>query len=229
MQPSSQSNTGMIAGIIAITLLIFGGLTWAILKAPAEPSGPVAGQEEKLVFNDANDPTIGPANATVVVHMAGDFQCPACRQAELAVKPTIEKYKDRVQFVWKDFPLPFHKNSRLAANVARCAQVQGKFWDMHDKLFAEQLNWSEESNPEPKFIQYAKDLGLNDVALQACVDARSQDQRIADDAAEGNQNRIDRTPTFFINNRRYFTMSPVEWSEKLDAALSAASTTNQVP
>lgn len=232
MQDSS-SNKGLIIGIVAVTALIFGGLVWAVFQSPADNSG--GGSEEQVSFNDENAPSQGPTkDALVTVELYSDFQCPACRSAEGGVKPTIEKYRDLgVKFVWKDFPLPIHQNARLAANAARCAFNQGWFWRMHDMLYEKQTEWSDLSDPSQKFIEYFDNLKtvqpegkFNEALFASCLGSKSEDAKIGADIDEGYRNKVDRTPTVFVGNRRYFGMSPAEWDRVLTAALAEAKAKN---
>lgn len=223
---SSSKNTGLIAGIIAVAVLFFVGLVWLVMRVPADPSSRNAGQPEQVSFKDDGAPSIGPSDAKVVVRLFSDFQCPACKFAEPAVKATIEAYKDRVRFLWKDFPLEqIHSNARAAAEAARCAVDQGKFWEYHDRLYAKQDDWAKLASPNAKLIEEGGAIGLDTTALASCVGARAHDDLVARDLAEGLSNNIDRTPTFFINNRRYFAMSEEEWKKALDAALKEAGST----
>jgi len=125
-----SSNKGLLIGTIVVAVLIFLGLIWAVLSVPNDggttplPSGQVS-------FNDENDPSIGPDDAKVVVRLFEDLECPACKAAEPGVSYAIEKYSDRVRFIWNDFPLDsIHRNARAGANAARCAEEQGKFWNI---------------------------------------------------------------------------------------------------
>jgi len=205
-------------GIIVVTVLIFAGLAFAIIKAPAGPSN--GGVEEQHSFHDANNPFQGPADAKVVVRLFGDYQCPACRVAEGATQYAINTYKDRVKFVWNDFPLTtIHPNARPASNAARCAEEQGKFWEYHDMLYDKQTDWSHERSPQAKFNDYAASLGLNKDTFSSCLSSRTHDGKIADDISEGNRNRVDRTPTVFINNRRFFALTPAEWDKAIQEQL----------
>ena len=220
---SSPKNTGLIAGIIAVAVLFFVGLVWLVMRIPADPSSRNAGQPEQVTFNDEGAPSIGPSDAKVVVRLFSDFQCPACKFAEPPVKATIEAYKDRVRFLWKDFPLEqMHPNSRAAAEAARCAVDQGKFWEYHDRLYSKQDDWAKLSNPNAKLAEEGEAIGLNAATLSSCLQARAHDNLVARDLAEGLSNSVDRTPTFFINNRRYFAMSEEEWKKAIDAALKEA-------
>lgn len=198
--------------MVAIAVLVFGGLVWAIMSAPT--STPIA--NGTLTFDDANDPFIGPENATTVVRLYSDFQCPACRAAEGAVNYAIEKYKDRIKFVWKDFPLmSIHPNARLAANAGRCAQDQGKFWEMKTKLYDGQTSWENGRNPSADFKAYASQLGLNVDQFNTCLDGRTHDSKVMASYQEGVRNGVDRTPTVFIGEERLFSLTTAEWDQKL--------------
>ncbi len=223
-----KKNTRLIVGIIVIAVLFFVGLVWLVMRLPTDPSSSNVGKPEQVTFNDQNSQSMGPVDAKVVVHLYSDFQCPACQYAEAAVKATIDNYKDRVRFVWKDFPLEqIHPNARIASNAARCAVDQGKFWEYHDMLYVKQTQWDDIKDPRQLFIGEAGAMGMNEGTFTSCLNAKSHDGLISQDQNEGLDNNVDRTPTFFINNKRYFTMSQADWSKNLDQALleAGASTT----
>lgn len=222
---NQDKNTGLIAGIIGLTVLLFAGLVWLVARAPSDPVRNQIGQPEKVTFEDEGAPSIGPTEAKVVAHLYSDFQCPACKYSEPVLKTIIDTYKDRVRFVWKDFPLEqIHKNARAAANAARCAQDQGKFWEFHDQLYDTQSDWESLSDPATSFLQSAKALSLNEQTYTSCYTARANNERVSRNVSEGLANNVDRTPTFFINNRRYFGMNAQDWSKALDQALQEAAT-----
>ncbi|MDP3793254.1 MAG: thioredoxin domain-containing protein [Candidatus Uhrbacteria bacterium] len=208
---NQPNNKNFIIGIIIITIIIFVGLVLVLVNTSSNSSSGEI-KDEKVSFSDDNDPAIGsPASATVV-HIYGDFQCPACRVAEPGLKYAMEKYRDRVRFVWKDFPLmQIHPNARPAANAARCAQVQGKFWEYHDELYTNQTAWASQSDARGTFIEYAKNVGLEPSVFQTCLASQAEDAKVTANMSEGGRNRVDATPTFFINQRRYFAMTPQEW------------------
>lgn len=206
------SNKNLLIGIVVAAVLVFGGLVWAILSAP--PSTPVL--NGTITFDDTGDPFIGPENATTVVRLFSDFQCPACRAAEAGVNYAIEKYKDKVKFIWNDFPLmSVHPNARLAANAARCAQDQGKFWEMKDKLFEGQASWASGRDPAADFKAYAAQVGVDVGAFGTCLDQRTNDAKVMASYQEGVKNGVDRTPTVFIDNERRFSLTPTEWDQML--------------
>jgi len=153
----------------------------------------------------AGHPTLGPKNAPVTVIEFADFQCPFCKRSEDAVKAVREKYGDRVQLVFMDFPLSFHPHAMPAANAARCAEAQGKFWQYHDALFADQ------SKLEPNDLKAtAKTLGLDTAKFNACLDKNQYDQAIQKDLAEGHKLNVNGTPTFFIDGREVVGAQPTE-------------------
>jgi protein-disulfide isomerase len=153
----------------------------------------------------SSHPTLGPKNAPVTVVEFADFQCPFCKRSEDAVKAIREKYGDRVQLVFMDFPLTFHPHAMPAANAARCAEAQGKFWQYHDALFADQAKL------EPNDLKAtAKTLGLDTGKFNACFEKNQYDQAIQKDLEEGHRLNVTGTPTFFIDGRELVGAQPTD-------------------
>jgi protein-disulfide isomerase len=153
----------------------------------------------------AGHPTLGPKNAPVTVIEFADFQCPFCKRSEDAVKAIREKYGDRVKLVFMDFPLSFHPHAMPAANAARCADAQGKFWQYHDALFADQ------SKLEPNDLKAtAKTIGLDTTKFNACLDKNQYSPEIQKDLEEGHKLNVNGTPTFFIDGREVVGAQPPE-------------------
>ena len=128
----------------------------------------------------------------------------------------------------KNFPVTWeelHRNAKAGALAARCAQDQGKFWEFHDALYGNQADWSDLSDPQAKFVQYAQTVGLNATTFASCYSSGGGNDRVSHDMNEGTQNSVDQTPTYFIGRKRAFAMSPQEWDQALNAALAAASST----
>ncbi|MDO8583716.1 MAG: thioredoxin domain-containing protein [bacterium] len=218
MDEGQKSNAGLIVGIVVVAALIFGGLTWALIKAPS--AGPRA---EQVTFSDTSDASRGPLGAKVVVRMYSDFQCPACRVADRTMEQVINKYEDRVKFVWKDFPLEqIHPVARPAANAARCANDQGWFWKFSKQLFDNQDAWTVSADVAKTFGEYAVAVGADGTSFSACMAQKQFDSRVQTNIAEGTANNVDRTPTTFVNNQRYFSMSVEDWGKALDRALAEA-------
>ena len=153
----------------------------------------------------AGHPALGPKNAPVTMIEFGDFQCPFCKRSEDAVKAVHEKYGDKVRLVFMDFPLSFHPHAMPAANAARCAGAQDKFWQYHDALFADQ------SKLEPADLKAtAKTLGLDTAKFNACFDKNQYSQAIQKDLDEGHKLNVTGTPTFFIDGREIVGAEPTE-------------------
>lgn len=226
MNSSSNSNTGLLVGIIGITVALFGGLVFLLTRLPSDTPG--VGGDENVTFSDAADPAVGLVNAPVTVRMYEDFECPACAASHPVVKRVIETYKDRIRFVWKDFPLEtIHKTARPSANAARCAQQQNKFWEYQELLF-QSRDWVTAVNKKETFINLAKSVvGLNQEQFKTCVERDAADGAVATTISEGFRNRVDATPTFFVNQKRQFAMGFADWKNVLDAALAASSSTTK--
>jgi protein-disulfide isomerase len=130
-----------------------------------------------------------------------DFQCPFCSKiyndAEAQVKVNyIEKGK--VKFYFRDYPLPFHPNAMPGANAARCADAQGKFWEMHDQLFTNQATWSGLSDAGDVFKGYAADIGLDNASFASCYDQSKYKDKITADSAQGSTYGVSGTPSNFL-------------------------------
>lgn len=212
-----QTRKLFLLGTLGFGAVIIGGLVWAILAGPDIRSENQGTLETGLKFNDDNDPFVGPGESKAVVRIFSDFQCPACKTAEPAFKAAVEKFADKVKFVWDDFPLSsIHPNARAAAVAARCAEDQGKFWEFHDRLYGEQENWAGLSAPTASFISYAEDLGLDKDTFTSCLVNQPGMHKIQTDEAEGNANDVRGTPTFFIGNRRFVGVVDVDvWEQEL--------------
>lgn len=144
----------------------------------------------------------GSSSAKVTVVEFGDYQCPACGQAYPITKQMLSDYSSRINFVFRNFPLPQHQNAMIAAEAAEAAGAQNKFWQMHDKLYETQNDWSESSKPLDMFNSYAKDLGLDLSKFDSEVTSNKYQSKIQQDIDDGNSLSIDATPTFFINGEK---------------------------
>jgi protein-disulfide isomerase len=114
----------------------------------------------------AEGPSRGPAKAPVTIVEFSDFQCPYCSRAEGVVAQVLDAYKDKVRLVYRDYPLPFHENAVKAAEAAHCAGDQGKYWEMHGKLFANQAALDTKA-----LKAHARDLQLDGNRFDKCLDS----------------------------------------------------------
>ncbi len=183
---------------------------------PAQPGQPQAGVAYKVDIGKA--PTKGPKDALVTIVVFSEFQCPFCNRVEPTLNRIMDEYSGKVRMVWKDMPLPFHQNARPAATLARVAHDKGKFWEAHDKLFANQQAL-ERSNLET----YAGELGLNVAQVKAALDTDRYKKEIEADMAEGAKVGARGTPAFFINGVNLAGAQPYErFKEIIDAELKKA-------
>jgi protein-disulfide isomerase len=150
----------------------------------------------RVAVASAGHPTIGPADAPITIVEFGDFQCPYCKHAQPTLKEVLAHYPKQVRLVYMDFPLPFHPHALDAAKAARCAGEQGKFWQYHDGLFADQ---AKESPADLKSL--AKQLGLNTTQFDSCFEKAKYQGAIEQDVAEGKKLGVDGTPSFYIDGR----------------------------
>ncbi|HXI03505.1 MAG TPA: thioredoxin domain-containing protein [Candidatus Saccharimonadales bacterium] len=163
------------------------------------------------------DPKKGPSDAPVQIVEFSDFQCPFCGRVEPTIKQIEAKYGDKIQFVFRDFPLTsLHPNAQGAAEAANCANEQGKYWPYHDKLFS-----SQQALQPDKLKQYAVDLGLDAKAFNECVDSGRYRPDIQKDVEEGQRLGVTGTPAFFVNGRFLSGAQPLQaFSEIIDEELA---------
>ncbi len=154
---------------------------------------------------EAHNPRRGPADAPVVLVEYTDYQCPYCDRAQPTIDAVLERYGDSVVHVFKNLPLPMHQQATLAAEAALCAGDQGKFWELHDWLFANKNNISRDT-----LVTTAETLELDMETFTACVDARTHRAVVEDDMAEANRFGIRGTPGFAINGRVISGAQPLE-------------------
>ena len=141
-----------------------------------------------------DSPTRGPQDAKVTIVEFSDFQCPFCQRGANTMEAVTKKFPKDVKIVFKHLPLEFHPNAMPAAKAAAAAGKQGKFWEMHDKFFADQKSLSPDF-----YIQTAKDLGLNIDKFQADMNDPAIEKSIKDDMELAKKNGIQGTPGFFVN------------------------------
>jgi protein-disulfide isomerase len=157
----------------------------------------------------------------------GDFECPYCRAAEPIVAGLIDALEDQLSVVFRHFPLREpHPHAQHAAEVAETAAAQGRFWEMHGKLFANQNALDDAS-----LVRYAAELSLDAERVKRELHAHLHARRVEDDVRSGLQSGVKGTPTFYIDGERYErSMLPaiVERHPKLEVA-EAAMTNPRIP
>jgi protein-disulfide isomerase len=148
-------------------------------------------------------PIRGPKTAKVTVVEFSDFQCPFCSRVEPVLQQIAQTYGDDVRLAWRHEPLPFHEHAIEAAEASMAADAQGKFWPMHDKMFANQ-----QALDRASLDRYAQDLGLDMTKYKAAMDGHTFLEKIQDDAKVGAAAGATGTPAFFINGQYIFGSQP---------------------
>jgi protein-disulfide isomerase len=152
------------------------------------------------------DPSDGDPSAPVTIVEFSDFQCPFCQRVAPTLAQIRARYGDNVRVVWKDFPLTqIHSRAFKAAEAAHCAGEQGKYWNYHDRLFANQ-----QSLDVADLKSYAAALGLNAAKFGECLDTERHAERVRAGIAQGTKLGVSSTPTLYINGRAFSGAQPFE-------------------
>lgn len=177
-------------------------------------TGGKAGAPAQEIIISEQDHVKGAAGAKVTLVEFADFQCPACAAYEPLVRQVVAENADTVQLVFRHFPLTqIHQNALLGSKAAEAAGAQGKFWEMHDVLFAKQLEWSSALNARDYMMGYAQEIGLDAKKFAADLNNKSIEDRILAEYREGIRLGVQGTPTFFLNGKKIQNpSSPEEFS-----------------
>jgi protein-disulfide isomerase len=179
------------------------------------------GQASQFIGVD-DDPVMGEAGAKVTIIEFGDYQCPICRLFWKETLPRLRKeYVDtgKVKLVFRDFPLPVHPMAVPAAMATECAEDQGRFWEMHDKVYREQDRRAREGEVAEfranDLKRWAADIKLDPAAFNACLDSGKYKQEVAADYATAMGVGLGGTPVFFVNGRALFGAHPFATFQKI--------------
>ncbi len=184
-------------------IVIIGLIVWGLVAAQMK-----AAREEQAVLlptdiATSTDHIHGNVNAPVTLVEYGDFQCPACG----AYYPIVEQIvastsPDTLRFVFRHFPLTQHANAIPAAKASEAASLQGKFWDMYNKLYSTQKDWENSTDTKTVFVGYAKSLGLDEKKFLSDFESKSIQEVINNQYKGGAKAGINSTPTFFLNGAK---------------------------
>ena len=167
----------------------------------------------------------GNPDAPVTIVEFADFQCPFCRKAEATLQEVLKKYNGRVKFAYRDFPLSqIHDHAEMAAEASRCALAQGKFWEMHDAMFADGAKLDDAA-----LVKSAAAVGMDRNSFESCLKSGKYRAVVQQDIEAASQVGVEATPTFFINGEALNgARSEAEFVEIIDRQLAAASGKNAV-
>lgn len=169
---------------------------------------------------------VGNPDAPIILVNFSDFGCPYCGSFARETDPVLRKefvetgqvFLKYVPFVMGMFP-----NGGEAARAAECAADQGKFWPMHDRLYADQVGWKTTRDPHPLFRRYGASIGLDDALFSACYSDRRTDGRTRQATDRADRLHIRATPTFYVNDRQIEGALPLDGFRQVLGASSARS------
>lgn len=200
--------------ILLAALLISGSL---IYTRSSDKTPSVLGQGEDSAkpvdVSVDDDPVLGNSSAKVTIVEFSDFQCPFCRKFWRETLPSLKKdYIDtgKAKFVYRDFPLSGHPSAHITAIASECADDQGKYWQMHDKIFQEQDKKGEGTvtYSADDLKRWAKEAGLNNGQFNQCLDSQKYKAEVDKDFEDGTKAGVTGTPTLFINGRKVVGAQP---------------------
>lgn len=204
-----NSETKLFAGIIAATFVIIAGAA-IIFSRPANVP-----QVDPALLVKEDSYRFGSPSATVTLVEFGDLQCPACGAYHLVVKQLMDTYKESLSLVFRHFPLNIHPNAVPASMAVESAGKQGKFWEMYNKIYESQKEWSAEKNTVNVFAGYAQELGLNVDQFKKDLEDGALRKKIDRDVADGMSLGVNSTPTFYLNNEKIQNPASLEDFETL--------------
>ncbi len=212
----SKENT-IVGTICLIFFIIIGFLFW---------KGPSANEPTQVKNRDllvrASSHMTGTKDAKVTMVEFGDYQCPACASVHFEIKKVLDVYKGNpdFNFVFRNFPLPQHKNAVMAAESAESAGAQGKYFEMNLLIYENQAEWSDSSDPLPFFVKYAEKLGLDLGRFNTDIKEHKFASVIQADTLDGNGLFVNHTPTVYINGLEQRDLSFEGIKNRIDKLLA---------
>lgn len=185
--------------IVALSVVILGAVVVAGSKNQTAPAGSGVNADGAILAVRPSDHRQGNPDAKATLIEYGDFQCPACGAVEPLLERLLAEHASEVQLIFRNFPLPQHRNAELMARAAEAADKQGKYFELHDVIYAKQAEWSESAKARELVEDYARELGLDVERFTADLFAQAVTDRIASDKADTRTLRLEGTPTFFLN------------------------------
>ena len=205
--------------ILIAAIFISGSLIYTRIGASKNLAGASLGGQQapqagdKVNVSADDDPFLGNKNAKVTIIEFSDFQCPFCRTFWRDTLSQLKKEyidTDKIKFVYRDYPLGFHQGAKPAAEGAECARDQGKFWELHDKIFQEQDKQGQGTIQFSKsdVIKWAGQIRLDMTKFNQCLDSGKYKAEVEKDFADGTAAGVSGTPTTFVNGRSLVGAQP---------------------
>jgi protein-disulfide isomerase len=226
---SSASNRAFYLLIAGIAIVGIAALTYATNRPG---NGAVASPiDTTLPSVQSQGYVMGSPSAPIEVTEFGDFECPQCGRFAALTEPDVRTRlvnTGQIRFRYIDFPLDIHRNTWNASRAAACADQQGKFWEMHDAIFAAQDRWDGEAtdNPDKVLKQIGKQIGLNTDQFDKCIDTKATQAKVQAHWKLAMDRHLNGTPTFIIGNQQIAQFLPYDdFKNYVDQAIANAPAT----
>lgn len=210
-----------MVALILILVIAVGVLIFMLVREGQQSSADIGSQlaasaksQSRQIAEKLDRPSFGNKDAKLVIVEFGDFQCPISQTEFPIIREISNRYQDKILFIYRQFPV-INQNSILAAQASLCANEQGKFWAMHDRLFS---STGQELTTE--FLsQVAKSSGVDLVKFQSCLSSEKYKNQVTEDALDAELLAVAGTPTFFVNGYKLEgAISKAKWEEILTKA-----------
>ena len=212
--------------LIIVVVLIAGlGLTWMLLRSSRQQTNANANTAGPGVEPAGAEPAQvrGNLSAPVTLEEFADFQCPSCGAYYPELKKIESEFGENLRVIFRERPLvPPHDHALIAAQAAEAAGLQGRFWEMHDKLYENQKAWSEARDLVPLFVDYAKQIGLDIDRFMKDLNGEAVAARIFQDGKRAHALNVNGTPTFYVNGKEAKDWKPEGLREMIRQALREA-------
>ncbi|HET7461123.1 MAG TPA: thioredoxin domain-containing protein [Longimicrobium sp.] len=219
--------SALLAGVAALLV----AASACAQQGGASGGGGAAGSAvplDSVLSRASNSRQHGSQYAKVTLYEVSDFQCPFCK---MFFDSTYAKFDSayvrtgKVRMVFINFPLPMHNQAFAASKAAMCAGAQGKFWEMHDRLFRGQRDWRDQADAPQRFSRYASEIGgINASQFRDCVENDRVSPLIVNDIMQASGAQVNSTPTLILNREKILNgaVSYAELAREVDALLAAA-------
>lgn len=225
-----MQNLKLLAATLVITLGLVFGVGWVLsnmFSSTSSPSTPGMTVDQSQLMTETARVKGATESAQFTIVEFSDFQCPACAATAPALSALVDQYPGKVRLVYRHFPLiSIHPNATLAARYSEAAGQQGKFWEMHDGLFATQLEWTDLSNDEAReyFLSLGDQLSLDRTLLTAAADSDAIVNLVSADLRTAEQLKLTFTPSLFLNGE---LMDIAQIQQAIAAGASAEAGANE--
>jgi len=233
--PKTAFTMGILAGVavasIAGMIMMYSFVGDEVADGNTNKTGTVAGAEDTVddpIPTPSPTPSVvdieiteddyirGDENAPVTLVEYSDFECSFCARVKPTLDQVLEDYDGQVRLIYRHFPLSFHTNAQKSGEASECAGEQGKFWEMHDKLFENQSSLSVDN-----YKKWAGELGLNATTFNDCLDTGKYATKVSDGLTEGSAYGVQGTPATFVNGTLVSGAQPYSsFAAAIDAALA---------